>query len=324
MSKKVLLIGGLGFIGYHLSKELSSNDFAVSIAHRSKLPKAESDFDLLHLDLDAMALEVLVDRLKGFDFVVFCGGADDRTMPIGDATDFYYKENVVPCLRLVEASLETGIEKIVILGSYFSHFDRARPEWKLKEKHPYIKSRYLQQIKPVDLAQNKLQVSTVEIPYVFGAAPGKVPLWKPLVEYIDKMPFVFYTQGGTNIMSVEQVAKAVLGVLNTKEYKSHWIIGSENVSWTKLVQMFATALGKKRRVILLPDFMVRSLALLVKGYCKLFKKQTGLDPYHFVEVQTANTFLELENSRRALAYPKVDMQKSIKETVEACGFSVKK
>ena len=323
MAKKVLLIGGLGFIGYHLSRELSNNDFEVSIAHRSKLPKSESDYELLHLDLHSMALDVLVDKLKEFDFVVFCGGADDRTLPIGDAAAFYYQENVVPCLRLVEASLETKLEKIVLLGSYFSHFDRNRPEWQLKEKHPYIKSRYLQQIKPVDLAQNKLQVSTVEIPYVFGAAPGKIPLWKPLVDYIDKMPFVFYTNGGTNIMSVEQVAKAVSGVLNAKEYKSHWIIGSENVSWTKLVQMFARALGKKRRVILIPDFIVSSIAFLVKVYFKLFRKQAGLDPYHFVNVQTANTFLDLEESRSALGYSKVDMQKSINATVEACGYALK-
>ena len=323
MSKKVLIIGGLGFIGYHISNLMSRNDLVVTIAYRSNSSKYDSDYNLIHLDLNSMSVETLEELLKEFSFVIFCGGADDRRMPVGDAESFYYKENVIPCLKLVEASLNSNVEKIIILGSYFSHFDRSKPEWNLKEKHPYIKSRHLQQIEPIELASNKLQVSTVEIPYVFGSAPGKIPLWKPLINYIDKMPFVFYTKGGTNIMSVEQVAKAVLGVLNSKKYKAHWIVGSENVSWTKLVQMISVALGKRRSVILIPNFMAKTIAFFVKVYFRLAKKQPGLDPYHFIDVQTANTFLELKDSMKDLAYDKVNMQQSINDTVKACGYTVK-
>lgn len=316
---KILVIGGLGFIGHHISKELSGGGLNVTIAQRATSANKPSAYPVIPLDLPSISIEALSEILQEFQVVIFCGGADDRTMPIGDAASFYYQENVVPCLKLVEAARKTNLEKIVILGSYLSHFDRTMPAWNLKEKHPYINSRYLQQTETVALAGSSLQVTTVEIPYVFGAAPGKIPLWKPLINYIDKFPIVFYTKGGTNIMSVQQVAQAVLGVVNATTYHPHWLIGSENVSWTKLIQMIATALGKRRRVVLLPTTLVRLFARLAKLYLRLSKKQTGLDPVHYIDVQTSNTFLDVEDSMRALNYEPADLQAAIEETVKASG-----
>lgn len=322
MPKKVLIIGGLGFIGSHISELLSSSELDVSITYRSKSSEHNSDRNLVHLNLDTAPVDKLKGLLGKYNYIIFCGGADDRKLPIGNAAAFYYKENVSPCLKLVEASLDSKVEKIIILGSYFSHFDRINPAWKLKEKHPYIKSRYLQQIESTQAAQDKIQVSILEIPYVFGAAKGMTPLWKPLVDYINKMPLVFYTKGGTNIMSVEQVAQAVLGVLNAEKYQAHWVIGSENVSWTKLIGMVSTALGKKRRVILVPNIIVKFSMLFIKAYFKLTKRQSGLDPYHYTDVQTTNTFMDVGNSMKMLSYGKMDMQESINDTVRACGYTV--
>lgn len=320
MSKKALVIGGLGFIGSHISKIFSSNGLAVTIAKRSKLSKGDIADNFIQLDLDTMPVETVKELVKGFSFIIFCGGADDRSIPVGDAEKFYYEENVTPCLKLVEASLDTEVEKIVLLGSYFSYFDRQRPELKLKERHPYIKSRYLQQTECTELAQGKIRVSVLEIPYVFGTAPGKIPIWKPLVNYIDKMPVVFYTKGGSTIVSVEQVAKATLGILNAKEYRPYWVVGSENVTWTQLIQMISLALGKKRSVISVPSFMAKFFASLTMLYFKLTNRQSGLDLYHFIDLQTSNAFMELDDSMKKLDYEKVDMQQSIDAMVKACGY----
>lgn len=321
MPQKVLIIGGLGFIGSHISQVLTENDLKVTVAQRSTLSTSESTYPLIHLDLASIPVVDLVELLKGFRYVIFCGGADDRTMPIGDAAAFFYRENVAPCVKLAEASSIAGVKKMVILGSYFTHFDREVPAWNLAATHPYIQSRQLQQKESAETAHNGLQVSTLEIPYVFGAAPGKTPLWKPLIDYVRLSPLVFYPKGGTNIMSVQQVAQAVLGVLNASTYRPHWIVGSENVSWTQLIQMIATALGKRRRVVLLPTALVRFFARLAKLYLRLSKKQMGLDLVHYIDVQTSNTFLDVEESMRALGYGPADMQGAIEETVRASGGS---
>jgi len=319
MSEKALIIGGHGFIGYHISKQLSDNGLKVTIAHRSKELKQQSDHKLVYLDLELISDAKLKDMVLEYAYIIFCGGADDRTTPEGNAESFYYNANVLPCIKLAKASLASNIKKIIILGSYFSYFDRLNPGWHLKEKHPYIMSRHLQYTKTTEVVKNKIDICTIEIPYVFGSTPDKTPLWKPLISYINKMPIVFYTKGGTNIMDVGQVAKAIMGVINSKKHQPHWIIGSENVSWTKLIEMISIGLGKKRKVILIPNIIVRIIALVVKAYFSIFNKQPGLDPYHFIEVQTLNTFLNLSNSMKDLDYSKVNMQESINQTVMACG-----
>jgi len=213
------------------------------------------------------------------------------------------------------------VKKVVILGSYLNYFDRLTPEWKLKERHPYIKSRHLQQVEPREMAGSKVHVCTVEIPYVFGAAPGMVPLWKPLVKYIDKMPFIFYSKGGTNIISVEQLAQAIRGILRTQDDRSRWTVGAENLKWTEMIEMISLALGKKRRVITIPNFIMKGIGAAVKFYFSLTNKQTGLDPYHYIEVQTSDTYLEVEETMNVLEYERVEMQKVINDTVKACGYN---
>ncbi len=320
MPRKVLIIGGLGFIGYHIRQELSSADLDIFIAYRNTPAQLPSDAKLIQLNIQSETVDSLRNMIQDFQYILFCGGADDRQIPTEDAFRFYYGENVVPCKKLVEATQGTKVEKVLILGSYFTHFNRTRPRWKMAERHPYVKSRMLQQSEVIPLADRSTEVSVIEIPYVFGATPEKIPLWKPLIQYIDRMPIIFYTKGGTNIMSVEQLAQAIKSILNTSVYQPHWIVGSDNVRWTELIQMIARALGKKRRVVLLPNMLVYSIGFLLKVYGKIVGKQWGLDPYYFIEVQSSETFLDLEDTKRSLSYVNMDMQQSINETVRACGF----
>lgn len=318
MSQKVLVIGGRGFIGSHICRTLSEHDFSVTIAQRSSPGIPSPSVPVIQLMLNTISIDDLTEVLSGYAYVIFCGGADDRAIPTGDVNEFFFTENVAPCLKLTESASLAGVKKLVILGSYFTHFDREVPAWKLKERHPYIRSRGLQQTETVNAAHSGLEVTTFEIPYVFGATAGKIPLWKPLIRYIDLMPMVFYPRGGTNIMSVQQVAQAVLGLLRTEEYRPHWLIGSENVSWTALIHMIAAALGKRRLVVSLPKWMMQSVAWVIKGGLAIRGKRVGLDLPHFMAVQTANTFLDITDSMEGLGYQKTDMQQAINETVAAC------
>lgn len=317
--KNVLLIGGFGFIGHHVIRELKSNGYNVMIGTR-KLTVDHQEVPSVLFDLKNMNDNQLIAILKDFQFVIFAGGADDRTMPNEDAAQFFHKENVLPCVRLAQLSKDLGVLKLVILGSYFAHFNRVRPDWKMAERHVYVRSRMLQEEETEKNASDGLSVVTLELPYIFGAAPGKIPLWKPLVKYINSMPFIFYTTGGTNIVSVEMVAKATVGAIENAKHKERWIVGGDNVTWKQMIKMFAKGLGKKRTVITVPTFIVRFFSLLTLGYFKITGKQSGLNIYHFISTQTAFTFLDTAESMKTLHYSNDDMQRSINETIKASGF----
>ncbi len=315
---RVLVIGGQGFLGFHICKKLSELGFDVVIGRRTSSAKMQLAHECIELDLVSSETSTIENLLSGFQCVIFCGGADDRSLPRGDAFTYFYKENVIPCLNLVEASKNVGVDKVIILGSYLAAFDRSHPEWELRMKHPYINSRYLQHAESVKAAKQKVQVVIVEIPYVFGASPGHIPLWKPLVKYINLMPLVFYTKGGTNIMAAEQVAAAVLGIVRSSDPRTYWTIGFENVSWSRMITMIAKASGKRRKVILLPNFLSNILAYFIKLYFKVRKREPGLDPYHYMDFQTENSFLNVGAEMEALSYGPVDMQETMNQMVKAC------
>ena len=317
--RKVLVIGGLGFIGYHLVCQLREAGYQVSVGSRT-VGCVESG-GALYLDLHSMKDEQLQSILREFRYVIFAGGVDDRSsVPSGDAASFFYAGNVRPCVRLAELCRDLPVQKIVILGSYFAHFNRVRPEWKMAERHPYVRSRKLQHEETVLASQGKSEIVTLDLPYIFGSAPGKTPLWKPLVKYIRNSPIVFYTNGGTNIVSVEQVAKATISAMETASHNESCIIGDQNVTWKELIALFSLALGKKRWVVTVPDCIVRFFALILRIFFCLTCKQSGLDPYHFISTQTANTFLDTQPAMERFRYARADMQKSIQETVRACGY----
>ena len=87
--KNVLLIGGFGFIGHHVIRELKSNGYNVMIGTR-KLTVDHQEVPSVLFDLKNMNDNQLIAILKDFQFVIFAGGADDRTMPNEDAAFDHY------------------------------------------------------------------------------------------------------------------------------------------------------------------------------------------------------------------------------------------
>lgn len=318
MENNVLIIGGLGFIGFHIAGELKQNNYNVSIGSRTSSTLKTITTPIIHINLQQMSDTEIEKKISQFDYIIFAGGADDRVFLNETALPFFYKENVTPCVRLATISRNLKTQKIIILGSYFTYFNRTRPEWKMAEQHPYIKSRVLQYRESAAASENKTHIIVLEIPYVFGATPEKTPLWKPLIKYIKKAPMIFYTKGGTNIMSVEQVAKATLGVIENTQQSDCIVIGNQNVTWKQMIGMISKTLHQNKHVISVPTNIVRLVAFLARLYFHLFNKQTGLDVYHFIKIQTATTFLDTKASMNLLNYKKADMQKAIDETVKAC------
>jgi dihydroflavonol-4-reductase len=319
--KKILIIGGQGFIGHHLIELLKQHAFEIGVGSREKCETSTFlDVPLIHLDLAHFSDQEVLQVLENYQIVIFAGGADDRTMPREEAAAFFYRENVLPCVRLAEIGKQVKLEKLIILGSYFTYFNRTRPDWQMAERHPYVRSRVLQQEETIRAAGEHLKVEIMELPYIFGSAPDKTPLWKPLVKYIKRTPWVFYTRGGTAMIGVEEVAKSILGAILYSGKNQFWQIGAENLTWKEMVHEIGDALGKKRTFIPIPTFMVKIIAWLARMYFKISGKQSGLDIYHFISTQTTCTYLHTEESMRELRYDKGDLKKSIRETVRASGY----
>jgi dihydroflavonol-4-reductase len=80
-----------------------------------------------------------------------------------------------------------------------------------------------------------MDVSVLELPYIFGAQPGRKPVWVFLVEQIQKMKgATFYPAGGTTMVTVKQVGQCIAGALERGRGGKNYPIGYYNLprkSW---------------------------------------------------------------------------------------------
>ncbi|MBU1118885.1 NAD-dependent epimerase/dehydratase family protein [Patescibacteria group bacterium] len=319
--KSVLVLGGTGFIGYHAVLEFLKKGYAITILSLPPLPKKglfPPEVSIRLADLNTLSDEAVVELMQGHSAALFAAGADDRITPKKPAYDFFYKANVESSVRFFKLAKKAGITRGVILSSYFLFFDRTWPELKLSAHHPYIRSRKEQAKEAIAFSKPELDLMILELPYIFGSMPGRKPLWCPLITYIQSFPVLLYPKGGTNMITVEHVAEAIVGAVEYGKGGEHYTIGDKNMSWKAFLKKLSRCLGKEKRVVSLPNFLVTIATVLLKLKHKLQGREGGLDPVAFTKVQTAQTFFDPDSSRSVLRYGSGGLDDAFKKTVEAC------
>lgn len=320
-TQNVLLVGGTGFLGYHAVRELLTRGHKVTILALPPLP-AEGLFPrevkIQLADLNQLTDNEVTDLLRGQDAVVYAAGADDRLTPRKPAYPFFYKHNVEATVRLLTLARQAGVKKGIVLGSYFAYFDRTWPQLKLSQHHPYIRSRVEQEQAAIEAGGSDMQVMILELPYIFGAMPGRTPLWKPLIDYIQFTPILFFTRGGTNCITVEHVAEAIAGAVERGEGGQRYLIGGENLTWQELLGRIGNNLGVAKKVVSVPNWIVSIGTFFVKISHALQGKEGGLDPLALVKLQSAFTFFDPSPSQTALGYGRNGLENALQATVQAC------
>jgi nucleoside-diphosphate-sugar epimerase len=319
---KTLIIGNTGFLGHHTVLELLNKGHEVTGVSLTPLPgeiPEKPQVRQVLADLNLLTDDELLALLEGMEGLVFAAGADDRTIPNSPAYPFFHKANVESTRRLIRLARQAGIKKAVVFSSYFVYFARNLPDMKLGEKHPYIRSRLAQIDAALEEAGDDLSVSFLLLPYIFGTLPGKMPLWKPLIDYLDSWsPWVFYPAGGTAMVSVEEVATAAVAALERGEAGMEYPIVSNNLSWMEFIDRIQGYLGNHKRVFTLPNWLDRVGARFLEGNLKSKGKESGLNPVSFIDLQTRLTYLDTEYSSGLLGYQHGNFEPALKDTVEVC------
>lgn len=319
--QNVIVVGGTGFIGYYAVKEFVRRGHNVTVIALPPLPEENlfpKDVGIVLANIDELDDSSIKDILKGQDAIVYAAGADDRIIPKAPAYDFFYQANVQSCTRIISIAREAGIKRGAILSSYFLYFDRIWPNEKLSEYHPYIRSRKEQAQQSMNAAMPDLQLMILELPYVFGSMPGRTPLWKRLIDYIKSPYPLFYMKGGTNMIAVEAVGEAVVGAIETGKGGQYYTIGDENITWVEFIERILEIIGKKKKVIIVPTFVLRFMTRIVRLQQRLRGKESGLNPVKFVAMQTKNTFFDPSPAIEELGYRRGNLQEALEDTVEAC------
>ncbi|MDD4353378.1 MAG: NAD(P)-dependent oxidoreductase [Candidatus Nanoarchaeia archaeon] len=321
MKKKLLVLGAGGFIGYHITREFLKNDYEVTALELYE-PKKDFFDDKVNVvikDLSKLSDKEAIKLIKGNDYAVFAGGIDDRALPKKPSYEVFYNANVKFPVRFLTLCKKAGVKKAVILNSYFSYFDRAMPEMKLAITHPYIRSRVEQRQACLALAGKNFNVTILELPYIFGTAPGKKILWEGLIKYINSAPVIFFTSGGTAMVSVESVAKAAYNAIKYSEKSLAIPVYTENVTWNDWINRILKFSGKNSKmIIVVPKLLARIGAFFMKISHSIKGLESGLEPISYIDFQYMNSFVTDDSCESILKIKKESINDSLKETVERC------
>ncbi|MGC0314597.1 NAD-dependent epimerase/dehydratase family protein [Kitasatospora acidiphila] len=303
---RVLVIGGTGFLGHHVVAELASRGHAVSVLSRTPSP----DPGRLTGDVDRLTEDEWAELLDGHQGVVFATGADDRSTPRRPAAAHFHAHNVAPVRRLLAAARRVGVERAVLHGSYFTAFHRRRPELRLAARHPYIRSRVAQAAQARAAAGPELPVAVLEIPFVFGATPGRRPLVAPLVPWLRSRAPLAAPPGGTAVTTVGTVARATADALESGS-GADLPIADDNLTWRQLLVELAAAAGRPTppAVLRLPPAALGAALRAVGVVHQLTGREGGLAPQHLAALLTRELFLEPTGDG--------DLAAALRETVRA-------
>lgn len=318
---KVIIIGGTGFLGYHATLELLTRGHCVTVVGLPPAPPSglfPPDVQVHLCDISQMQDEELISIFRGQDALIFAAGVDDRVTPKKPAYPFFVKHNVASVKRIITLACLAEVSRGIVLGSYFAYFDRLWPEMKLAEHHPYIRSRVEQTKTAIDAGQDKMSISVLELPYIFGSMPGRVPLWKPLIQYVLSPYPLFYPAGGTTCVTVNQVAQAICGAVERGQPGKCYPIGGENLNWKQLLGLIGTLGGRPKKIITLPKWLVKFGALLLSVMHTIQGKESGLEPVAFIDLQTKETFVDSMEARYELGYSSEDLTSALVDTIKAC------
>lgn len=323
---KVFIVGGTGFLGYYALLEFLRRGHEVTtmsipdVKLGSWFP--ENQVKVLYGDVFAMSEPELIKTFEGYDGLVYAVGPDDRFIPKAPSYKFFHERLVEACGKVIAGARKAGIKTCAVCNSYFAYFDRMWPKAKLAERHPYIKCRVEQAERCFQEAGETMKMAILELPYIFGLMPERVPLWKDvLFERLKKMNPIMYTTGGTTMITVEHVGEAIVGAIENRAH-GRFPVGDQNVSWKDMLKIMTKALGLNRKILILPKFMTFLAALYGRKLKNDDKKkglQGGLDHEKlFYDIQSQFMYLDPAESVKALGYKQGGIEESITQTVFRC------
>ncbi len=296
---KVFMIGGTGLLGSEAARIFIERGHEVTSVALPPLPEGApipEEMKLEFCNIYEKTDDEILAMLEGQDCFVFAAGIDERVEFPAPVYDAYYKYNIQPLERILPLCKKAGLKNAVILGSYFAYLAKEKPEMKLTEKHPYIRSRIDQEEVAFSFADENFDVSVLELPYIFGTQPGRKPVWVILIEQIkrmDKLPFTMYPGGGTAMLTVRQVGEVIVGAAEKSKGATAWPIGMYNQTWKEFLKIVynARGMGANRKVISVAPWMMRmGLGGVKKEYAEK-GIESGIDVDGLADIMAINLFI---------------------------------
>lgn len=325
----VLIFGGTGLLGSAAAQIFVDRGHSVKTVASPHIPKGvrlPEEMQIIYGNFLQMSDVELEHLMSEADVFVFAAGVDERAEFPPPVYDAYKKYNIDPVDRYLSFAKKCGVQRCVILGSYFAWLAKKQPQMQLQLKHPYIKSRLEQENVAFKYADENMAVAVLELPYIFGVQPGRKPVWTILAEQLkrfEKMPFTLYPRGGTAMITVRQAGEAIVGAAETVKGARSYGISCYNMTWRRMLKIVYSALyGDSNRVILdCPTSAFKLFGMTMRKQYAEKGIEPGIDPVGLADIMDKRLFIPTDEAKELGCTPD-EIEKAIFDSMTLAKDSI--
>lgn len=300
MNKKNLVTGASGLLGVYLIRELLKTNEPVIAIYRSKIPpqlSPEEQAQVNWIQGDILDVMFLAEVMEDCDKVYHCAGlVSFSPKRIKDL----FKINVDGTANVVNACLAAGVSKLIHVSSVAS-LGRKRNGQTVTENvkwddnaNPsvYGKTKYLGELEVWRGIAEGLNAVIVNPVIILGKGDWHSGSGATFKNAYNEFPW--FTEGSSGFVDGEDVAKAMVMLMDSEITAERFILSAENWTYRGLFTAMAKGFGKKppsRKVTPWLAALVWRLEA-IKGWI------TGQDPLLTKETaETAQQTVKFDNTK---------------------------
>lgn len=321
MSKRVLITGATGFVGYHLIEKALKAGLEVYAAVRKSSSKTHlNEFDIKYIDLDYSSVDALRTQLEEhqFSFIIHAAGITKAKTKAD-----YNKINAEYTEYLAVAAITASIrlEKFVFVSSLAALGPLVDLSQEIKEDTPgrpvtnygaskLLAEKYLNEIPGLPLI-------TIRPTAVYGPREKDIfILFKSISRGLE--PHIGSFKQQLSFIYVKDLADVIVNSLFVKINGTQYNVSDGNVyDRYALAELVKKALKKKTFKFHLPVPVVGAMAS-VMDFIYLNRKDTPtLNKEKMAELTAINWACNIDKAKHDLGYaPKFDLEKGLIDTVK--------
>ena len=312
----ILVTGGAGLVGNELIQQLLAAGKKVRAIYNHTKIEPQQNLEIIQCDiLDVITLE---EVMQGVEEVYHCAAL--VSFAPSDAEKLY-KINVEGTANIVNACLDANVRKLVYVSSVAA-LGRIREGQTINEtmqwtedssNSKYGHSKYLGELEVWRGSAEGLQVAVVCPSIILGYSDwnsGSTKLFKSIYEGFD-----WFTTGTSGFVDVADVAKAMIGLMESEIVNEKYILAAENATYQYVLNTIAKGFNKKVPSKKVTPFLA-AITWRLEALKNIFTKSSPL-----ITKETAATSLTsvvYDNRKLLQALPNFKYKKLEDTILETC------
>lgn len=299
----ILVTGGSGLVGSHLIQQLVAAGKQVRALYRSVIPEFPGTDKVEWVKGDILDVISLAHAMEGIAQVYHCAAMVSFNPA---RKEEMHLVNVQGTAQVVDACIEAGVQRLLFVSSVAA-LGRIRENEPIHEdmnwtpessNSEYGKTKYLAEMEVWRGIAEGLSAAIVNPVIILGAGDWKGGSSKIFHSAYHEFPW--YTEGSSGFVDVQDVARAMILLMDSQQSARRYILSAENRTYRAIFTLIAEGFHKKpphRKVnALLSELVWRWEA--IKG------RFTGSDPLLTRETAaTARAKVTFNNTRLLKDFP---------------------